>query len=157
MNDRNNGPLRAGKPPSQRQLRVGEEIRHILADLFRRGDFRDPELAALNITVTEVRVSPDLRAATAFFTPFGIGGNPAEALVVLKRAAPFLRGQIARSMKLRVAPTIGFEPDTSFDYAGHIATILHSPDVARDLLPRDDDGADADETDDGSKDAPRGS
>lgn len=157
MNDRNNGALRAGRPPSQRQLRVGEEIRHILAELFRRGDFRDPELAELNITVTEVRVSPDLRAATVFFTPFGGGGTAAEALAVLKRAAPFLRGQIARSMKLRVAPTIGFEPDTSFDYAGHIATILHSPDVARDLLPRDDAAEDTDEDDDGTKDAPRGS
>lgn len=157
MNDRNNGAFRAGKPPSQRQLRVGEEIRHILADLFRRGDFRDPELAELNITVTEVRISPDLRAATVFFTPFGGGGDAEEALIVLKRAAPFLRGRVAGSMKLRVAPTLNFEPDTSFDYAGHIATILHSPDVARDLTLGDEDEAEEAPDADGGEDPSRGS
>ena len=122
----------AGKPPSQRQLRVGEEIRHALADLFRRGDFHDPELAELNVTVTEVRISPDLRNATAFVTPLG-GGPMDETLTALRRAAPFLRGQIARVINLRHAPTLSFEADTSFDYAGRIDAILHSPAVARDV------------------------
>ena len=122
----------AGKPPSQRQLRVGEEVRHALADLFRRGDFHDPELADLNVTVTEVRISPDLRNATAFVTPLG-GGHMDETLSALRRAAPFLRGQIARAINLRYAPTLSFEADTSFDYAGRIDAILHSPAVARDV------------------------
>lgn len=144
------------RAPTQRQLRVGEELRHALAELFRRGDFHDPELQNLNVTVTEVRISPDLRNATAFVTPLG-GGNVEEALVALKRAAPFLRGQVARMMKLRFAPTLSFQADTSFDYAGHINAILHSPEVARDLAsggPRvngddeeDDDGWDEDDED----------
>jgi len=120
--------------PSQRQLRVGEEIRHELAELLRRGDFRDPELANLNVTVTEVRISPDLRNATAFVTPLGGGGAAATAAVkALKRAAPFLRGQIARAMRLRLAPNLFFEADTSFDYASHINTLLQDPMVQRDL------------------------
>lgn len=157
MAGKHHGGHHAGKAPSQRQLRVGEELRHELADLFRRGDFHDPELQNLNVTVTEVRISPDLRNATAFVTPLG-GGNVEEALVALKRAAPFLRGQVARAMKLRFAPTLSFQADTSFDYAGHINAILHSPEVARDLAatgPRvngddddeagEDDGWDEDE------------
>lgn len=154
MTDRTSGAFRAGKPPSQRQLRVGEEIRHTLADLFRRGDFRDPDLARLNITVTEVRISPDLRAATAFVTPFGGEGDVDEALTILRRAAPFLRSRVAGHLKLRNAPTLGFEADTSFDYAGHIATLLHRPEVARDLGPRDDEG-EAD-TEDDAEDPARG-
>jgi ribosome-binding factor A len=142
----------AGRPPSQRQLRVGEELRHTLAALFQRGDFHDPELANLNVTVTEVRLSPDLRNATVFVTPLG-GGQMAEALVALRRAAPFLRGQIARAVNLRYAPMLSFEGDTSFDYASHIDNILHSPAVARDLGHRvngdddedEDDGWDEDE------------
>ncbi|WP_114860365.1 30S ribosome-binding factor RbfA [Azospirillum brasilense] len=147
----------AGKPPSQRQLRVGEEIRHALADLFRRGDFHDPELADLNVTVTEVRISPDLRNATVFVTPLG-GGAMDETLTALRRAAPFLRGQVARAVNLRHAPTLSFEADTSFDYAGRIDDILHSPAVARDVGYRsladrvngdDDHDDDHDEEDDG--------
>ncbi|MDQ2104156.1 30S ribosome-binding factor RbfA [Azospirillum isscasi] len=142
----------AGKPPSQRQLRVGEEIRHALADLFRRGDFHDPELADLNVTVTEVRISPDLRNATAFVTPLG-GGHMDETLSALRRAAPFLRGQIARAINLRHAPTLSFEADTSFDYAGRIDAILHSPAVARDVgyrsLADRVNGDDEDDEDDG--------
>ena len=123
----------AGRAPSQRQLRVGEELRHTLAALFQRGDFHDPDLVNLNVTVTEVRISPDLRNATVFVTPLG-GGNMGEALTALRRAAPFLRGQIARAMRnLRSVPMLSFEGDTSFDYASHIDTILHSPEVARDL------------------------
>lgn len=139
-----NGALRAGKAPSQRQLRVGEEIRHALAELFQRGDFRDPELQNLKVTVTEVRVSPDLRAATAFVTPLG-GEHMGEALAALKRASVFLRGQIARAINLRFAPTLSFEADTSFDYASHISDILHSPDVARDLAPHDDEEEEGEE------------
>ncbi|AWK86144.1 30S ribosome-binding factor RbfA [Azospirillum thermophilum] len=153
MASKHRGASTAGKPPSQRQLRVGEEIRHALADLFRRGDFHDPELAELNVTVTEVRISPDLRNATAFVTPLG-GGHMDEALRALRRSAPFLRGQIARAINLRHAPTIGFEGDTSFDYAHRIDTILHSPEVARDLAPHD--GGDEDDRRDEAEDEDAG-
>ncbi|WP_377808298.1 30S ribosome-binding factor RbfA [Azospirillum sp. A29] len=132
MASKKRGAFIAGKPPSQRQLRVGEEVRHALADLFRRGDFHDPELASLNVTVTEVRISPDLSNATVFYATLG-GERMEEAQVALKRAAAFLRGQVARMVNLRHAPTLSFEGDTSFDYAHRIDSILHSPEVARDL------------------------
>ena len=138
---------REGRTPSQRQLRVGEELRHALADLLRRGDFRDPELQNLNVTVTEVRISPDLRNATAFVTVLG-GGDIQPALAALRRAAAFLRGQIGREVKLRHVPTIGFEGDTSFDYASHINDLLHDPAVARDLVNGDDEEEDAEYEDD---------
>jgi ribosome-binding factor A len=123
------------KAPSQRQLRVAEEIRHVLSAVFLRGEFRDPELANEKVTVTEVRISPDLKAATAFVAR--LGRTDIDALLpALKRAAPFLRTQVAHAMRLRVAPILSFQPDTSLDYAMRIDALLHRPDVARDL----DDG-----------------
>jgi ribosome-binding factor A len=130
MNKRREGSASA-KGPTQRQLRVGEEIRHVLADLFRRGEFRDPELRDLNVTVSEVRISPDLKNATAFVIPLG-GGQP-ELIEALNRAAPFLRGQVARLVRMQHVPRLGFQSDTSFDYAAKIGRILHDPAVARDL------------------------
>lgn len=130
------------RPPSQRQLRVGEELRHVLAELLRRGDFHDPALQALNVTVTEVRISPDLRNATAFVTPLG-GGNSAEAVATLRHAAPYLRGQVAQALRLRYAPALSFEADQSFDHASRIETLLHSPEVARDLIPGAGEDTDA--------------
>lgn len=120
------------KPPTQRQLRVGEEIRHLLAQTFTRGEFRDPELAGQNVTVTEVRISPDLKHATAFVARLG-RTDIAALLPALKRAAPYLRGQLAHGMRLRVAPEIHFQPDTALDYAMHIDELLHRPEVQRDL------------------------
>lgn len=147
MASKKRGAINACKAPSQRQLRVGEELRHALADLFRRGDFHDPELSALNITVTEVRISPDLSNATVFFSTLG-GGQMEEAKTALRRAAAFLRGQVARMVNLRHAPVLSFEIDTSFEYAHHIDNILHSPAVARDLSRvNGDDDHDEDEDD----------
>jgi len=120
------------KAPSQRQLRVAEEIRHILAGVFLRGEIRDPELADVSITVTEVRISPDLKHATAYVTRLG-RSDVAEKLPALRRVAPFLRGQLAHALKLRYAPDLVFQPDTSLDYAAHVDELLHSPEVARDL------------------------
>jgi ribosome-binding factor A len=120
------------KAPSQRQLCVAEEIRHILAGVFLRGEIRDPELADVSITVTEVRISPDLKHATAYVTRLG-RSDVAEKLPALRRVAPFLRGQLAHALKLRYAPDLVFQPDTSLDYAAHVDELLHSPEVARDL------------------------
>ncbi len=120
------------KPPSQRQLRVAEEIRHVLAGLFARTEFRDPDLAGIIITVTEVRISPDLKHATVFVTRLG-RNDVDKSLPALKRVAPFLRSQIAHEIRLRVAPDLSFQPDTALDYAMHIDALLHQPEVARDL------------------------
>jgi ribosome-binding factor A len=103
-----------------------------LSSLFRRGDFRDPALQSLNLTVTEVRVSPDLRNATAFVTPLG-GTQLGDSVKALRHAAAFLRGQVAHEMKLRFAPNLSFEADTSFEVASRIDSLLHRPEVARDL------------------------
>jgi ribosome-binding factor A len=118
--------------PSQRQLRVAEEIRHVLAGLFERRDFRDPDLATAEITVTEVRMSPDLKHATAFVARLG-RSDVNELLPVLKRAAPFLRGQVAHALQLRFAPDLSFQPDHALEYATKIDRLLHAPEVARDL------------------------
>jgi len=120
------------KGPTQRQLRVSEEIRHVLSALFLRGEFRDPEMADARVTVTEVRISPDLKNATAFVAR--LGRTDIEALLpALKRLAPYLRTQVAHEMRLRVAPAISFQPDTTLDYAMHVDALLRAPEVARDL------------------------
>ncbi|MCC7428382.1 MAG: 30S ribosome-binding factor RbfA [Alphaproteobacteria bacterium] len=127
---RHDDPAAAG--PSQRQLRVAESIRHILAELFARAPFRDPELARAHITITEVRTSPDLRHAHVYVAP--LGGGDAQALVAaLERAKAFLRGEVAHAMRLKFAPDLHFLAETAIDHAAHIDALLHRPDVARDL------------------------
>jgi ribosome-binding factor A len=124
--------MQRGKGPSQRQLRVGETIRHALAEMLARGEVRDPDLEGLVVTVTEVRPSPDLKVATVYVMPLGgVGGDL--ALAALGRAAPYLRGRIAREVELRFAPELRFALDTTFDEATRIESLLRSPDVARDL------------------------
>ena len=121
--------------PSQRQLRVAEEVRHALAALFERRDFRDPDLANIHVTVTEVRASPDLKHMTAFVSGLG-RGLPEAQFRALRRAAPFLRSQVARAVRLKFAPDLHFQPDTALDYAMKIDAALRQPEVARDLGPR---------------------
>lgn len=122
---------------SQRQLRVGEEVRHALARLLRPGELRDRALFDANVTVTEVQLSPDLRNATAFVMPLG-GANAADILAGLGRSAPYLKGQLGKLVRLRRVPNLSFALDSAFDSADRIATVLRSEAVARDL--RDEDG-----------------
>ena len=129
---------RPARMPSQRQLRVGEELRHALAWAIERGDIHDHALADNPVTLTEVQVSPDLKNATVFFVPFGDADADAGG-AALKRATPALRHQIAKRVKLRVVPRLAFQLDTSFDNAARIERLLASPEVARDL-DRDDEG-----------------
>ena len=118
--------------PTQRQLRVAEEIRHVLAGVFARHEFRDPELATAEITVTEVRISPDLKHATVFVTR--LGRSDVELLLPhLRRASAYLRGQVAQALRLRYAPDLHFQSDTALDYAMKIDDLMHRPEVARDL------------------------
>lgn len=128
------------RPPSQRQLRVGEELRHVIASVLERGDIRDPEVAGRPITVTGVKVSPDLRNATVFVVPLG-GGDPSSILVGLKRVGPYLRHELAKAVQLRVVPNLSFAADVSFDAAERIEALLRSVEVRQDLEDRDDDGA----------------
>lgn len=129
------GADNADRGASQRQRRVGEELRHVLAKLLRDGACRDPGLRLASITVTEVRVSPDLRNATAYVMPLA-GANAAEVVAGLKRGTPFLRARLARELPLRYAPNLAFALDDTFDQADRISTLLARPEVARDLHPQ---------------------
>nr|WP_294914945.1 30S ribosome-binding factor RbfA [uncultured Neokomagataea sp.] len=122
----------AADGPSTRQLRVAEEVRRVLSDVFARTEFRDPELFDVHVTVTEVRISPDFRHATAFVARLG-RTDIDEVLPALKRAAPFLRKALSKTMRLRIVPEVHFQPDTALDNAMELNQILRSPEVRRDL------------------------
>lgn len=118
--------------PSQRQYRVGEELRHIIAHILDRAHFRDPDLDGVSVTVTEVRISPDLQAASAFVTPLG-GRDIEKVVAALNRASGYFRREVAREIALRRVPAITFVADTSFDYSSKVENLLARPDVARDI------------------------
>jgi ribosome-binding factor A len=121
-----------GKPPSVRQLRVGEMIRHAMADILARGELEDDDLRGKHITVTEVKLSPDLRHATVYALPFG-GDEGGTVIKALGRHARFLRGELSRRVELKYMPDLTFRLDESFDEADRIDALLRSPAVSRDL------------------------
>jgi ribosome-binding factor A len=127
---------KTSKSTGQRPLRVGEEVRHALAQILERGDLRDPDLVGVAITVTEVRMSPDLRNAIVFVSPLG-GLETDKVVAALERAAPYLRRRIADVVELRYVPNLRIEPDTSFDYAELIGKRLNE--VVGDEAAEDDD------------------
>jgi ribosome-binding factor A len=121
-----------GKPPSQRQLKVGEMIRHALADIFFRGDIVDEVLSRHSITVPEVRMSPDLKLATVYVLPLG-GGEADEAVAHLEKHKRYLRGLLAKRVSMKFMPELRFRVDTSFEKSARVDELLASPKVARDL------------------------
>ena len=138
-------PAAKAKRPTngQRPLRVGEAVRHALSQVLMRHEINDAVLSSMMITVSEVRMSPDLRHATAFVTPLG-GGDCTPVLRELKRCAPRLRSAVAQHLKMRFAAELHFQPDTSFDYAQTITQALQSGTVAADIghtpaIPDEDD------------------
>ena len=124
--------------PSQRMLRVGELVRHALAGLFARGEIEDDLLAGKVLTVPEVRMSPDLKLASAYIMPLG-GEHAAEIVAALNRHQRFIRGRIAPELDLKFAPEIRFFVDETFEEFGKIDAILRSDRVQRDLHPDDDE------------------
>jgi len=114
---------RTNKQTGQRPLRVGEEVRHALAQVLERGELRDPDLVGHAVTVTEVRMSPDIRNATVFVAPLG-GRDTEKVVAALGRAAPFLKRRVAELVQLRYVPNLRIELDTSFDYAEQIGRRL---------------------------------
>ena len=116
---------------SVRLLRIGEQVRHVLAGVLGRGEVRDPVLETHIVSVSEVRVSPDLRIATAFVK--ALGGDDDEVLAALKRNAKYLRGEVARSMSTKYTPELKFRLDDSYEEASRIDALLRDPKVARDL------------------------
>ena len=117
---------------SVRLLRVGEQVRHVLSDILMRGDVHDDVLASHSVSITEVRMSPDLRHATVFVKSL-LGADETEVLAALKRNVRFLRGEVSRRVNTKYAAELKFLPDESFDQGSHIDQILRSPEVARDL------------------------
>jgi ribosome-binding factor A len=160
---RNRVPDRLGLVPDpasdrrtgQRRLRVAEAMRHALARLLQDGTLRDPALAGASITVTEIRLSPDMRNATAYVMPLG-GINADAILAALHRCTAHLKGPLARAVAMRQVPGLVFALDRSFDEARHIDALLASPAVVRDLAPAAEDSADEDPADPDHDDAPGG-
>jgi ribosome-binding factor A len=118
----------------QRRHRVGEELRHVLSQILREGRCRDPALREASISVTEVRLSPDLRNASVYVMPLG-GANAAQIVAGLKRSTPLLRALVAGEISLRYAPALVFALDSTFDQADLISALLSRPEVKRDLTP----------------------
>ncbi|MCP4934928.1 MAG: 30S ribosome-binding factor RbfA [bacterium] len=134
MSDRKKNHRRDGVGPSQRQLRVGESLRHSLAELLLRIEINDEALSGVNLTVSEVRTSPDLRQVTAFVAP--LGGENREAVVkALNRHCRYIRGELAHKVTLKYMPELKFKLDVSYDEYEKITNLLHTPKVAQDLDP----------------------
>jgi len=123
---------KGARAPSQRQLKVGELIRHALAEIFSRGEIVDEVLSRHSLTVPEVRMTPDLKLATAYVLTLG-GGEASEAVEHLNKHKRFLRGEVARRVNMKFMPELRFKVDTSFEASARIDELLASPDVARDL------------------------
>jgi ribosome-binding factor A len=120
------------KAPTQRQQRVAELVRHALAEVLSRGDIQDPVLASHVVTIPEVRMSPDLRMATAYVMPLG-GQDERPVLQALERNKKVLRSEVARRVNLRFAPDLRFHRDDTFDEASRIDALLRTDKVRRDL------------------------
>lgn len=123
---------------SVRLLRVGEQVRHALSEILMRGDVHDDTLASHSVSVTEVRMSPDLRHAIVFVKPL-LGADEEQVLRALRRNVRYLRGEVSRRVRTKYAADLKFLPDESFDEGSRIDRLLRSPEVARDLA-EDGDG-----------------
>lgn len=127
--------MRRAEPNEERSvrvLRVGEQVRHVLSDILARGDVHDATLASHMVSVTEVRMSPDLRHAIVFVKPL-LGAEESGVLAALKRHVRWLRGEVARRVNTKYAADLKFLPDGSFDEGSRIDALLRDPKVARDL------------------------
>ena len=140
---RHAGPRRTGRHdgpsgPSQRQLRVGEALRHALAQVLRDNEIHDPELSGVPVTITQVKPSPDMRYATVYCEPLG-GGNAKAVVDALNKHKGFLRGEMGHRIAMKFTPDLRFVEDESFAEAQKIETILKSPEVQRDLSAEHDE------------------
>jgi ribosome-binding factor A len=131
-----------GAGPSQRQLRVGEQVRHALSDLLQRGEVRDDLIEKTVISISEVRMSPDLKIATAFVAPLG-AADDAAVVEALNHNARFIRGRMSPALRqMKYMPEFRFRLDTSYDNFSKIDQLLRSPEVARDLDHHDESDKD---------------
>ena len=126
--------------PTQRQLRVGEMLRHALADILRRDEIRDPDLLGVSVTITQVKPSPDMRHATVFCEPLG-GKNAKQVIAALNKHKGFLRGELGHAITMKFTPDLRFVEDESFAEAEKIERLLKSDVVQRDLNAEDPDAS----------------
>ncbi|KOF14470.1 ribosome-binding factor A [Ensifer adhaerens] len=125
--------------PSQRMLRIGEQVRAAITQVLQRGEVRDPVIEKTLIAISEVRMSPDLKIATAYVTPLGVP-NHAEVIEALNRNAKYIRGRLGPQLRqMKYMPDVRFRDDTSFDNYKKIDALLRSPEVSRDLDPNTED------------------
>lgn len=132
------GARPALRGPSQRQLRAGELVRHALVEIMREEDLDDPALSGAPVTITEVRVSPDLRHAVCFIQPLG-GENAPEVVAAMNRASKFFRGRLGRMIDLRATPELKFLHDETFDAADQMSRLFEDPKVRQDLDAPEED------------------
>ena len=125
------------RPPSQRQLKAGELIRRALAEIIAKEHLRDPDLAGVSVTISEVRSSPDLKHAVVYAAPLG-GGDNEKTIAALNRCARFLRGRLGHYMEMKSTPALKFVADTSFDAATDMNKLFNSPEVKRDLTSEEE-------------------
>jgi ribosome-binding factor A len=140
------GRAKVAAGASQRQLRAGELIRHALVEIMREHEINDPDLEGVSVTVSEVRMTPDLKHAICFVAPLG-GGHAPEVVKALNRHAKFLRGFLGHNIEMRFTPALKFIQDESFEAAAHMNRLFEDPRVQRDLQPREETdpfGADED-------------
>jgi len=126
----------AANEPSQRQLRAGELVRHALTDIMMREEFRDPDLQGINVTIGEVRTSPDLKHAHVFCSPLGETDETAQNTLAkaLNRAAPYIRGRLGKHIDMKFTPQLHFIADHSYDEGAYMESVFNSPQVKRDLV-----------------------
>ena len=124
--------------PSQRQLRAGELVRHALVEILREEDLADPALTGVSVTISEARVSPDLRHATVFVEPLG-GVHSDDVVAGLNRVSKFLRGRLGHSIDMRFTPQLKFLHDESFETAASMDKLFSDPKVKADIAPTDED------------------
>ncbi|MFC3208702.1 30S ribosome-binding factor RbfA [Aquamicrobium soli] len=129
----------SAKGPSQRMLRVGEQVRHALSETLQRGEILDPLIEQTVVSVSEVRMSPDLKIATVFVSPLGAADDDA-VVAALNKHAKFVRGRVSSALRqMKYMPEFRFRLDTSFDNFAKINDLLKSPEVARDLDKKDEE------------------
>ncbi len=114
---------RSGRPTSKRQLRVGEQLRHILSSVLAQGNIHDPDVTGISVTVTEVQTSRDMRNATVFVLPLG-GKNEETVIAGLNRSAGFVQSEIAKQLSMKFTPRLLFKKDESFEYGDHIDELI---------------------------------
>lgn len=150
----NRGRGHAPQGPSQRQLRAGELIRHALVEVLREEELQDEAMTGVSVTITEVRMSPDLRHAQVFVEPLGGdrlgGGRTREVVAALNRHARFLRGRLGQGIDMKFTPELKFQHDESFDEAERMARLFADPKVRGDLAKPDRDEPEAREDGDGA-------